>query len=78
MPNATPFQQQVQTVLAGEMAVSDFGIVFNPFLGEGAFMTAWNTHMNEALTGVITFDEFVTKTVADVNVLIQEGVARQG
>ena len=78
MPNNTPFQQQVQKVLAGELAVNDVKLQYNPFLGEGSFYNAWNTHLNEALTGVITFDELCSKTESDINTLIAEGVSRLG
>ena len=78
MPNATPFQQQVQKVLQGELAVNDVKLQFNPFLGEGSFVNAWRTHMQEALTGAATFDELCSRTEKDVNTLIQEGVSRLG
>ncbi len=78
MPNSTPFQQQVQKVLPGELAVNDVKLQFNPFLGEGTFVNAWNTHLQEALQGAINFDELCSRTEADVNTLIQEGVSRVG
>jgi len=76
MPNTTPFHQQVQKVLAGELAVSNVKLQYNPFLGEGSFYNAWNTHLNEALTGTITFDELCSLTEKDVNTLISEGISR--
>jgi len=78
MPKETPFQQQVQKVLAGEMAVADKTLQFNPFLGEAALYNAWNTHLNEALSGTITFDQLCSLTESDVNTLIQEGIDRIG
>ena len=78
MPNATPFQQQVQKVLQGELAVNNVKLQFNPFLGEGTFVNAWTTHLQEALSGAITFDELCSKTTTDVNGLIAEGISRLG
>jgi len=78
MPNNTPFQQQVQKVLAGELAVSDVKMQYNPFLGENSFFNAWNTHLNEALSNAITFDELCSKTESDINTLIAEGISRLG
>jgi len=78
MPKATPFQQQVQKVLTGELAVNNVKLQFNPFLGEGTFMNAWTTHLQEALTGAIKFDELISRTESDVNTLISEGVDRLG
>ena len=76
MPNNTPFQKQVQKVLQGELAVNEVKINYNPFIPEGAFVNAWNTHVQEALTGTITFDELCSRTEKDVNTLIQEGISR--
>ena len=78
MPNSTPFQQQVQKVLTGELAVNNVKLQFNPFLGEGTFVNAWTTHLQEALTGAATFDELISRTEKDVNTLISEGVSRLG
>ena len=78
MPNNTPFQKQVQKVLTGELAVNDVTMQYNPFLGENTFYNAWNLHLNEALTGTITFDELCSKVESDVNTAISEGVSRLG
>ena len=77
LPQTTPLQQQAYRVLNSELEVMS-PLQFNPFLGEGSFYNAWNQHLEEALTGVITFDELCSKTEADVNGLIQEGVDRIG
>jgi multiple sugar transport system substrate-binding protein len=78
MPANTPFQQQVQKVLTGELAVNNVKLQFNPFLGEGTFVNAWTTHLQEALTGAISFDDLCSKTASDVNILISEGIDRLG
>lgn len=76
MPNETPFQQQVQKVLAGEIAVSGKTIKANPYLAEGAFMTSYGTHRDEYLNGTITFDEMINLVTEEVNTLIKEGAER--
>jgi len=76
MPNKTPFQQQVQKVLTGELAVAGKNLKHNPYLAEGAFMTSYATHRDEVLTGAITFDEMINQVTQEVNALIKEGIDR--
>jgi multiple sugar transport system substrate-binding protein len=76
MPKESPYQQQVQKVLASEIAVSDKYLQFNPFLGEASFVDAWNRNLDQALRDEITFDECLANVESEVNTLIQEGIDR--
>ena len=65
-------QQQVQTVLAGELANFGTPLQFNPYLGESEFTDSWRAQLGEALAGTITFEEMLTRIETDVNAQIQD------
>jgi multiple sugar transport system substrate-binding protein len=78
MPSETPYQQQVLTVLQGELAVMDTiaPIQFNPFLGETTAADIYITTLDRALRGEFDFDGMVAAIESEVNTAIQEGVDR--
>jgi multiple sugar transport system substrate-binding protein len=78
MPSETDAQKQVQRVLAGEMAVSQDVLQFNPFLGPTSFSTVWTTYFDQAVAGTLTFDDMLTKVETEVNGQISEGIDRIG
>jgi multiple sugar transport system substrate-binding protein len=78
MPNETPFQQQVQKVLEGELALATSPLQFNPYLNETAISDAWLQYLEQAVSGSITFDELLINLETDVNAAIQDGIAAIG
>jgi multiple sugar transport system substrate-binding protein len=78
MPNTNAFQQQVQTVLANELALNTPPLQFNPYLGESTVANAWLQYLEQAVAGTITFDDMVTNIEFDVNTAIQDGMAAIG
>lgn len=76
MPSGTDYQKQLLRVCQGEIAVSGKNLKCNPYLAEGAFMNSWNTHREEVLNGVITYEEMIPKVEEEVNALILEGKSR--
>ncbi len=75
MPKTNAFQQQVQTVLASELALATQPLQFNPYLNETAVSNAWLQYLEQALKGTITFDDLLTNLENDVNTAIQDGIA---
>ncbi len=78
MPNESPFQKQVQTVLKGELDLNTAPLQFNPYLGETTIANAWLQYLQQALTGQITFDQMLTNIEFDVNSAITDGKAAIG
>jgi len=78
MPKETPFQQQVQKVLEGELGLSTPPLQFNPYLAEATVSNAWLLYLEQAVGGQITFDELLTSLEKDVNAAIQDGIAAIG
>jgi multiple sugar transport system substrate-binding protein len=78
MPNETEFQQQVQKVLEGELALDTSPLQFNPYLAEATVSNAWLQYLEQAVGGSITFDELLTNLESDVNAAIQDGIAAIG
>ena len=78
MPNTNAFQQQVQKVLASELALNTPPLQFNPYLGESTVPNAWLQYLEQALAGTITFDQMLTSIEFDVNTAIQDGKAAIG
>ena len=78
MPNGTPFQQQVQKVLEGELSLATPPLQFNPYLNETAISNAWLQYLEQAVKGSITFDQLLTNLEKDVNTAIQDGKAAIG
>jgi len=78
MPNATPFQNQVQAVLQGELALDTPPLQFNPYLGETTVANAWLQYLQQAVAGDISFDQMLTNIEFDVNTAIQDGIAAIG
>jgi multiple sugar transport system substrate-binding protein len=78
MPKETPFQQQVQKVLEGELGLSTPPLQFNPYLAEATVSNAWLLYLEQAVGGQITFDELLTSLEKDVNAAIQDGMAAIG
>jgi multiple sugar transport system substrate-binding protein len=78
MPNTGAFQQQVQTVLKGELDLSTPPLQFNPYLGETTIANAWLQYLQQALTGEITFNQMLTNIEFDVNTAITDGKAAIG
>jgi len=67
MPNTTAFQQQVQSVLMGELALNTPVLQFNPFLEENVVANAWWKYLEQALKHQITFDEMLASIEEEVN-----------
>jgi len=78
MPRETEFQQQVQKVLEGELALDTAPLQFNPYLAEATVSNAWLQYLEQAVAGSITFDELLTNLENDVNAAIQDGIAAIG
>jgi multiple sugar transport system substrate-binding protein len=78
MPNTTPFQNQVQAVLQGELALNTPPLQFNPYLGETTVANAWLQYLQQAVAGDISFDQMLTNIEFDVNTAIQDGIAAIG
>ncbi len=78
MPNTSPFQQQVQKVLKGELDLNTPPLQFNPYLGETTIANAWLQYLQQALSGEITFDQMLTNIEFDVNTAITDGKAAIG
>jgi multiple sugar transport system substrate-binding protein len=78
MPNTNAFQQQVQTVLKGELDLNTPPLQFNPYLGETTVANAWLQYLQQAVAGDITFDKLLTNIELDVNAAIQDGKAAIG
>jgi len=76
IPNSTEYEQQKLRVLKGELALETPPLQFNPFLGETTVADSWNTQMDRALQGEITFDEALANVEAEVNAAIQDGIQR--
>jgi len=78
MPNTSPFQQQVQKVLQGELALNTPPLQFNPYLGETTIANAWLQYLQQAVAGDITFNQMLTNIEFDVNTAITDGKAAIG
>ncbi len=78
MPNTNAFQQQVQTVLKGELDLNTPPLQFNPYLQETTISRAWLLHLQQAVSGATSFDDLVTNLEFDVNTAIQDGKAAIG
>jgi multiple sugar transport system substrate-binding protein len=76
MPKETEYQQQVQRVLQGELALETPPIQFSPFLGETTVADTWAKYLPQALQDEITFDELLQNVENDVNQAIKEGIDR--
>lgn len=76
MPNETAYEQQKLRVLLGELDLATSPLQFNPYLSETAVATTWNTQMDRALVGEITFDEALRNVESEVNAAIQDGLER--
>jgi multiple sugar transport system substrate-binding protein len=78
MPNATPFDQQVQRVLAEDLKTIDqFTLQFNPFYdSQNVSTNAFNEQSQQYLTGDITFDELLLNMQSSINGAIQDGIDR--
>ncbi len=75
MPTTSPFQQQVQTILKGELALGTTPLQFNPYVGESTVPNAWLQYLAQAVTGSLTFDQMLTSIETDVNAAIADGKA---
>ncbi len=78
MPSTSAFNQQVQTVLKGELDLNTSPLQFNPYLTEKTIANAWFQYLAQALTGQITFDKMLTNIEFDVNSAITDGKAAIG
>ena len=78
MPNTTPFQNQVQAVLQGELALNTPPLQFNPYLYETTVPNAWLQYLQQAVADEISFDQMLTNIEFDVNTAIQDGIAAIG
>jgi hypothetical protein len=84
MPTTTPFQQQVQKVLAKELTTSDTTVRYNPYINQSqqvalnSFTGPYNKYLEQVLRNQMTFDQLVTNLEKDVNTAIKEGKERLG
>jgi multiple sugar transport system substrate-binding protein len=76
IPSETEYEQQKLRVLLGELALETPPLQFNPYLGEEVVATTWNSQMDRALTGELTFDEALANVESQVNAAIQDGIER--
>lgn len=76
IPQETDFQKQAYKVLEGELALNTTPLQFNPFIGESVVSTLWNTNLDMALGGTITFDDMLAAIEKETNVAIKEGIDR--
>lgn len=76
MPNSSDYEQQKLRVLQGELALETPPLQFNPFLGETTVADSWNTQMDRAFQGEITFEEALANVESEVNAAIKDGVDR--
>jgi multiple sugar transport system substrate-binding protein len=76
IPNESEFEQQKLRVLLAELELESSPLQFNPFLGEETVATTWNTQMDRALSGELTFDEALMNVESEVNAAIQDGIDR--
>lgn len=76
IPQETDFQKQAYKVLQGELELNTTPLQFNPFIGESVVSTLWNTNLDMALGGTITFDDMLAAIEKETNVAIAEGVDR--
>jgi multiple sugar transport system substrate-binding protein len=78
MPTTPAFQQQVQTVLKGELALGTAPLQFNPYAGETTVPNAWMQYLQQALGGSLTFDKMLANIETDVNAALADGKAAIG
>lgn len=78
IPNETEYEQQKLRVLLAELELETSPLQFNPYLGEETVATAWNSNMDRALTGELSFDEALANVESEVNQAIQDGLDRLG
>jgi multiple sugar transport system substrate-binding protein len=82
MPTTTPFQQQVQKILAKELAISDTTVRYNPYINQSqqvalnSFTGPWNKYLEQVLRNQMSFDQLVANLEKDVNTAIKEGKER--
>jgi multiple sugar transport system substrate-binding protein len=76
IPNESEFEQQKLRVLLAELELESSPLQFNPFIGEETVATTWNTQMDRALSGELTFDEALMNVESEVNAAIQDGIER--
>ncbi len=76
MPSQTPYNQQCQKVLQGELALDTPPLQFNAFLGETTTADTWAKNLELALKGQLKFDELVKNVETEVNAAIKDGVGR--
>jgi multiple sugar transport system substrate-binding protein len=76
MPNQTPFQQQVQKVLAAEMKVAGAPLQYNPYYdAQSTNSDIWKTNLEQGLRGTVSFDEMIKNIEKANNDAIAEGVS---
>ncbi len=76
IPQGTDFQKQCFKVLQDELALNTTPLQFNPFIGENVVKDLWNTNLDQALSGTISFDDMLKNIETETNVAIKEGVDR--
>jgi multiple sugar transport system substrate-binding protein len=82
MPTTTPFQQQVQKILAKELAISSSTVRYNPYINQSqqvalnSFTGPWNKYLEQVMRNQMTFDQLLTNLEKDVNTAIKEGKER--
>ena len=74
MPTETSFQQAAFDQVQNEMAVADYVLPINPYYQASVFNSAWDTYLEDALRGTITFDEMLELMEAEINAAIQDGM----
>ena len=80
MPSDTPFRKQVNTVLQGELAITDVQVRFNPYINPGenisqnSFTSSWSKNLEAALKGQMNFDTLLNTVEKDVNGVIKDNL----
>jgi multiple sugar transport system substrate-binding protein len=76
IPQESPFQQQANKVLNGELALNTPPVQFNPFIGETVVVDSWNKNLDQALKGDFDFETLLANVETEVNLAIKEGIDR--
>ena len=75
MPNKSPFEQATRKVLDGEIK-KDIVVQFNPYLlnfEPTAVADSYSKNVEAALSGDMSFDDFLKKIEDDSNAALKDG-----
>ena len=78
LPKTTPFQQQANDLLQGELQYAIQPLQFNPYLSGETFSKVWSKHLETALRGQSTMEQMLQSVEQEVNQAIQDGKDKIG